>query len=59
MANERIKLALFKSKIPQWRLAEAMGISEFTLSRKLRHDLPEAEQKRLINIIKSMKGEES
>ena len=34
-----------------YQLAELMGISEFTLSRKLRNELPEKEQVRIISLI--------
>lgn len=56
ISNKKIRSALSEANIPQWKLAELMGISEFTLSRKLRHELPETEQKRIADLIaKSVK----
>ena len=34
-----------------WELAKKMGVSEFTLSRKLREELPEEDQDELVRII--------
>lgn len=42
--------------IKNYELAELLGISEFTLSRKLRKELPETEQKAMIDLI--IKGKE-
>ncbi len=50
--NKRIKDALYKHSLKQWELAELMGINEFSLSRKLRHELPKEEQERIISLIK-------
>ena len=44
---------MIKSNMKQWELAELLQISEFTLSRKFRKELPEEEQKRIVSIIKA------
>lgn len=41
LANMDIRNKLKEYGIPQWMLAERLGISEFTLIRRLRHELPE------------------
>lgn len=51
MNNQIIRDALSKHQIKQWELAEILQINEFSLSRKLRHELPEDEQKRIVAII--------
>ena len=56
--NERIKLELFKRKIPQWKLAKALGISENTLCRRLRYELTKDQTDEIIKIIDSMRGDE-
>ena len=53
MKNESIRNALKANGIYQWQLAELMGVTEFTLSRKLRHELPKEEQTRIIQMIES------
>ena len=58
MKNMKIRQALLEVGMKNYQLAEIMGISEFTLSRKLRNELPEEEQERIVSIIKaSKKGE--
>lgn len=57
--NSIIRRALFDAGMKQWQLAELMGITEFTLSRKLRHELPEEEQTRIVNLIRSRGGNEN
>lgn len=56
MANYRIRNALLKNNVKHWQLAEKMGITEFSLSRKLRRELPKEEQKKIIDLIESIKG---
>lgn len=51
MKNKLIRDALAKHDYKQWELAEIMGINEFSLSRKMRHELPEEEQKEIVSKI--------
>ena len=51
-ANRQIRTALEESRMRHWELADLLGISENTLIRRLRKELPEEEQKRIISIIK-------
>lgn len=41
LANMDIRNKLKEYGIPQWMLADHLGISEFTLIRRLRYELPE------------------
>jgi predicted XRE-type DNA-binding protein len=43
--------------IKQWQLAEAMGISETHLSRKLRKELPQEEKQNILDIIERLSKE--
>lgn len=52
--NIKIRKALKEHDIPQWMLAEHLGVSEFTLIRKMRHELPENEQQKMISIIEEL-----
>lgn len=58
MANEMIRKILNDFRLKQWELAEMLEISEFTLSRKLRRDLPQEEQERIVNLIKKWREEQ-
>lgn len=42
--NIIIRTALFETGMKQWELAELLGCSEYTLCRKLRHEMDEAKQ---------------
>ncbi len=39
-----------------WQVAERLGINDGNLSRKLRRELPEEEQKRILEIIQDLAG---
>lgn len=41
-------------KVPLWKVAEKMNISEPTMTRLLRRELPEAETAHIIGIIKEI-----
>ena len=49
--NERIRDCLTLHGIRHWELAKLLNVSEFTLCRKLREELPEEEQNRICEII--------
>lgn len=57
MANQIIRDTLQKEGVRYWELADAMSIHPGTLSAKLRHDLPESEIHRLLNLIRNIRKE--
>lgn len=52
MTNIEIRNALKEKRMFNYELAELLGISEFTLSRKLRKELPKEEKQRILQIIR-------
>ena len=52
MRNRIIKRALFEADMKQYHLAGLLGIREESLSRKMREELPEEEQKRIAQLIR-------
>lgn len=52
MKNQEIRNAMKENNIKQWELAEMLGISENTMCRKLRKELPDEEKKRILEIIR-------
>ena len=54
--NEAVRRALRVKNMAVWQLADLLGVSDNTLFRKLRHELPEEEQKKMINLIENAKG---
>lgn len=53
-ANQDIREALKAKKIPLWRLGDALGVTEMTVIRKLRHELPAEEKERILKVIAEM-----
>ena len=51
-ANQKIREAMKESGFLYWKLADLIGCSNWTLSVKLRHELPEAEQERILQLIR-------
>lgn len=50
-ANMEIRIAAKNAGVKLWEVAEAIGISDGMLSRKLRRELPEAEQRKILSIV--------
>lgn len=57
MKNLDIRYKLKESHIFQYELAEAMGISEMTLVKKLRKELSMEEKQKIYNIIEDVKND--
>ncbi|RGH10855.1 hypothetical protein DWW39_04540 [Clostridium sp. AF15-31] len=55
--NERVRNELVIRRVRHWELANRLGINEATLCRRLRVELPEEEQDRLISIIQDIQKE--
>ncbi len=51
MLNADIKKTAQESGVRLWEVAERLGIADSTFSRKLRHELPDAEKQRIFAII--------
>lgn len=52
VTNIEIRNELKKNRMFNYELASMLGISEWTLSRKLRTELPDEEKKRILEIIR-------
>lgn len=57
MANLDIRAAAVSSGVQLWRVADALGIADSSLSRKLRKELPQEEKEQIFNIIKRLSEE--
>ena len=55
--NERVREMARRHGVKLWLIAEAAGLSDSAFSRKLRHELPESEQRELITIIERIAAE--
>ncbi len=51
MLNHDVRQAAKDAGVPHWKIAEALGINEFSFSRKLRHELPAKEREEILRVI--------
>ena len=54
MNNLSIRQAAKAAKLPLWEIADAMGISEPTMTRLLRRELPDTDKHRIMAIIRKL-----
>lgn len=52
-ANECIRREMRIANIKTWQLADLLGVCENTVYNRLRHELPDEEQCRYIDLIRS------
>ena len=58
LANTEIRVAVACSGVKLWHIAEAMGVSDSSLSRKLRRELSDDEKQKILGIINQLKRED-
>ncbi len=51
VANQDLRTVAKAAKVPLWMIAEELGISEPTMTRRLRRELDSEEQVKIINIV--------
>lgn len=51
MNNAKVRIKMFEAGMKQWEVARLLGLGESALSRKLRDELPEEEQDRIVALI--------
>lgn len=54
MNNQDIRRTAAGAGVKLWQIAEALGIADCSLSRKLRRELPPEEKTRMLNIIREL-----
>lgn len=59
MENMMIREAARTARVKLWEIAYAMGITDSTLSRRLRRELPEEEQQKILALIQRIKEGEA
>ena len=57
--NENIKRRAAGAGVYLWQVADKLGISDTSLSRKLRYKLSDDEEKRIIQVIEELAGDGS
>ena len=56
MNNKKIRTELKKQGLRYWELARIMGISDATLCRRLRDEIPAEEQEKIVKLIRQHSG---
>ena len=59
MLNQDIRQAAAGAGIKLWQVADALGIADCSLSRKLRRELPAADKEKIMEIIENLSKEEN
>lgn len=59
LANADIRAKAKGAGVRMWELADHLNISEPTVTRKLRHELPQAEKERIFSIIEEIAKEKA
>ena len=59
MHNQDIRRAAVGAGLKLWQVADALGIADGSLSRKLRHELPAEEKEKIFSIIQELAQEVS
>lgn len=57
VANQKIREKAATLRVKLWEVADAYGLSDGNFSRKLRRELPEDEQQRILSIIEQIARE--
>ena len=57
--NSDIKQTMKTNFVPQWKVADRLGISEMTLIRWLRKEVPEEKRLQIMQAIEQLKNEKS
>lgn len=52
LANRRVRDELVRCQMYLWELAKMIGVSEATMTRMMREELPDARQDELIDLIR-------
>ena len=52
--NNKIREEALNHQVPLWVIAEVLGLRDDAFSRKLRHELPEEEQTKILAIIQKI-----
>ena len=58
MKNKKLRLLMMEYELTQYDLSKLMGVSEMTVYRKLRDELPEEEQTQIMELIKQTRGDQ-
>jgi hypothetical protein len=56
MTGQELRKEILEAGVRLWQVAEAIGLSEFTFSRKLRHNFSDEETKHILEAVAELKA---
>lgn len=56
MANKDVRCAAQDASVRLWMVADRLGLTDSSFSRKLRFELPDEEKQKILKIIDELKG---
>ena len=59
MCNQDIRRTAAGAGVKLWQIADTLGITDSSFSRKLRKELPQAEKEKIFSIIQKLSQEAS
>lgn len=57
ITNSELKKYMHAKHVALWRVAEELNLADYQFSRKLRHELPECDKKRVMEIVDRLAAE--
>lgn len=57
MSNQDIRRTAAGAGVKLWQIADALGITDSSFSRKLRKELPQEEKERIFSVIQKLSQE--
>lgn len=57
MENEEIRRRLRSANIPLWKLGRELGVTEVTMVRWFREELPQEKRQRILKVIEKLEEE--
>lgn len=57
MKNEDVREKIANAGVRMWKVAEALGVADTTLSKKLRKELSEDEKRKIFSIVEQLARE--
>lgn len=56
MTGQELRIEILEAGVHLWQVAEAIGLSEFTFSRKLRHDFSDEQVQQIREAVKAIQA---
>jgi hypothetical protein len=55
LANSDVRAEMKRTGVTQWQIADVIGVCEMTITRKLRHEMDNAEKAEMLAVIEQIR----